>query len=116
MIHLIHFVAAIRELKSFGSSSEDEDEQRVRLRRASKDFDSSDSDASEKQSPKSRLLRQMERELAKEKLSGSDSDELVPIRSSMGGAGTLGSDFSYVYFVFTMFSSSQILFFSTNFR
>lgn len=66
----------------------------MRPRRTSKDFDSTDSDASEKQSPKSRLLRQMERELAKEKLSGSDSDELVPIRNSMAGTGTLSSEFA----------------------
>lgn len=91
----------MRKQKSFGSSSEDEDEQRTRPRRISKEFATSDSDAhskeSEKQSPKSRLLRQMERELAKEKLSGSDSDELVPIRNSIGGVGTLGNNYSYVF-------------------
>lgn len=86
--------------KSFDSSSEDEEEQKVlRPRRSSKDFGSSaDSDAnsraSENQSPKSRLLRQMERELAKEKLSGSESDELVPIRNSIGGAAQLNSNYS----------------------
>lgn len=88
--------------KKFDSSSEDEEEQPVCPRRCSKDFGSSvDSDtnsrSSEKQSPKSRLLRQMERELAKEKLSGSESDELVPIRNSIGASGSLTSDFTYVY-------------------
>lgn len=52
----------------------------------------------------------MERELAKEKLSGSDSDELVPIRNSMGGAGTLGSDFSYVLISTTIITLAIISF------
>lgn len=90
----------MRKQKNFDSSSEDEKEQRVRPRRSSKNFadSSTDSDAnsrtSEKQSPKSRLLQQMARELAKEKLSGSESDELVPIRNSISASGTLNSDYS----------------------
>lgn len=96
----------MRKQKSFDSSSEEEEEQKTTCprRRSKEEFGSSDdSDAnsknSEKQSPKSRLLRQMERELAKEKLSGSDSDELVPIRNSIGVSGSLNSDFSYVYYI-----------------
>lgn len=94
------FITAVHKQKTFDSSSEDEEEQKVRRpRRNSKEFGSSaDSDtnsrSSEKQSPKSRLLRQMERELAKEKLSGSESDELVPIRNSIGGPGSLNSNYS----------------------
>lgn len=101
----------MRKQKSFDSSSEDEEEQRTRPRRTSKDIGSSaDSDANskttEKQSPKSRLLRQMERELAKEKLSGSESDELVPIRSSTGVAGPMNSDFSYVFYYIITYEKS----------
>lgn len=81
----IHFTGtALRKQKSFDSSSEDD--QIIDRRRRSKDSATSvDSDVdSEKRSPKSRLLRQMEKELAKDRLSGSESDELVPIRNSIG--------------------------------
>lgn len=71
------------------SSSEDEQPETQTRRRSNGDSHSSmDSDAnsrtSDKRSPKSRLLRQMEKEFAKDKSSGSESDELVPIRNSIG--------------------------------
>lgn len=57
----------------------------------------------------------MERELAKEKLSGSDSDELVPIRNSMGGAGTLSGDYSYVFHFYFFYPKIENLFLRSQF-
>ncbi|KAG4067456.1 hypothetical protein HA402_009693 [Bradysia odoriphaga] len=60
----------------------------VSINRMKKTLDSSSDDdqllVNEKRTPKNRSLRQMERELNRSKASGSESDELIPIRNSSG--------------------------------
>lgn len=60
----------------------------VSINRMKKTMESSSEDdqllVNEKRTPKNRSLRQMERELNRSKTSGSESDELIPIRNSSG--------------------------------
>lgn len=60
----------------------------VSINRAKKTLESSSEDdqllVNDKRTPKNRSLRQMERELNRSKASGTESDELIPIRNSSG--------------------------------